>query len=304
MAEETSTKPKGKGSPESYIKLAKISLGLQEFQIAAAACEKGLAKFPQNPGLLVARGETLVLAYNFGKKTEHLKSALESFEYALKINPHNYTAKFLTGQIYIQLKKYDLAAKRFSSILEIDPNDIRAKSLLEKAQGKMAPPKEKPKAAPVSAVKEKMEDKPEEEQIQEKEALAGDQKEGILDMAEGDESANHEFLISRLGIFQKLEGIKSINLVDKNGNLLKCQKKSDLDPELLSSMAGNVYRSTVRVVDRFHSGDFVYGMVMCQKSYVYIVAVRWAVLVLETSTDASLEVLEKKIHQYLGELDL
>jgi predicted regulator of Ras-like GTPase activity (Roadblock/LC7/MglB family) len=93
-------------------------------------------------------------------------------------------------------------------------------------------------------------------------------------------------------------------LIDKNGNLLKCQKKSDLDPELLSSMAGNIYRSTVRVVDKFNTGDFVYGMVMCQNSHLYIVGVRWAVLVLETGLDVNQEVLEKKIHQYLGELDL
>ena len=303
MAAEQAPKLKQKGDPESYIKLAKLSQGLQEFQIAISACEKGLAKFPQNPGLLVARGETLVLAYNQGKKAEHLKSAVDSFEEALKINPHNYIATFLSGQIYLQFKKYQQAEEKFAAILEIDPNDGRAKQMWEKAKKMLAPAPQEPKGAePAKPTQKTAPQGPEAEE--DKDEAPGDQKEGMWPIAEEDDSANHEFLISRLGLLSKIEGLQSLVLIDKNGNAIRAYKKSKLDPDLLASMAGNIYRSTKRVNDRFRIGDFVYSMVMSQNVFIYIVDVRWGVLIIETRVDTNQEVVEKKINQYLGELNL
>ena len=111
-------------------------------------------------------------------------------------------------------------------------------------------------------------------------------------------------MIARLGILSKIEGLQSLVLIDGNGNVVRAYKKSKLDPDLLASMAGNIYRSTKRVNDRFRIGDFVYSMVMCQNAFIYIVDVRWGVLVLETRVDTNQEIVEKKINQYLGELSL
>ncbi len=303
MAEGSAEKLKKKANPESYIKLAKISLGLKEFQLAATSCEKGLAKFPKHPGLLVAKGETLVSAYSFGKKIEYLKTAMTSFEQALKVAPHNYIAKFLTGQIYLQFRKYEKAIDRFSSILETDPNDDRAKVFLKKAKSKLSPPQkspEKPKTVPI----DEKENLPVELPVKEKEIIAlENQKEVVWETTSEDESVHHDFLISRLPVFNKIEGLIGVNLMDSSGNILKQYKESNMEPELTCSMVGNIYRATNRVMNEFNSGDFVYSMVMCQNAFLYVVDVRWALLVLETSPDINQEIIEKKIHQYLGELD-
>jgi len=291
------------GSPESYIKLTKISLGLQEFQIAAAACEKGLSRFPGHAGLLVARGQTFALAYNVGRNADHLKNALESFEGALKINPHNYVAKILAGQIYLQLQKYDRAAERFTSILRIDPSDTKAQALLKRVQRKLDAREEKRNAmqAGPSEARPNLAGKqsPEEEGVP-----SGDRQGGLWESIEADASANHDFLVSRMRIFSKMEGLLGLHLTDKNGDILKSQKISKLDPALVSSMAGNVFRSTDRLADKFKSGAFLYSMVMCQNTFLYIVKARWAVLVLEIVPNANQEIIENTIQKFLGELDL
>ncbi len=305
MALNSKNQEKRKTNPESYIKLAKISLGLREHQLAAISCKKGLEKFPKHPGLLVMKGETLVSAFNHGKNIEHLKTAVESFEKAMQINPHNYVAKLLTGQIYFHFKKYETAIERFSSILEIDPHDNRARVFLEKAKKRLGSSK---KDAGVVLEEKTAEEKPgvkTEEPPEEKEdSIQEDKKTALWETEEEDNSANHDFLIARLGMFNRVEGLKSVYLIDKNGNILKSQKISDFDPDLLCSMVGNIFRATDRVIDRFNNGGFVYSMVMCQNAFFYIVDVRWAVLVLETRPDTNQEIAEKKINQYMEAINV
>lgn len=303
MSGDPAVKKKRKTSPESYIKLAKIALTLREFQLAAASCEKGLNRFPKHTGLLVTRGETLVMAYNYGKKKDHLDTALKSFEEVLKINPHNYIANFLAGQIYYQLKKYEAAANKFTSILEIDPDDTRTSALLKKTESKMTPAIKETALPKKEAQTEKAEITLEDTVEENREISAEEQREAFWETVEGDESANQEFLISRLGIFNKIEGLNSVYLIDRYGGILKCQKSSDLNPDILGSMVGNIYRATNRVMDRFNNGNFVYSMVMCQNALLYVVNVGSAVLVLETRPDSNQEITEKKIYQYLGELN-
>jgi tetratricopeptide (TPR) repeat protein len=162
MAEKSDLKDSPAAVALAYGSIAKSLHGIGERALALDLLDRGIKKFPNVSGIHISKGEILVSVYNTDGKLDFLKAALSSFERALKLDPQNYLARLLAGQIYVKAGKTVRAKELIGAILETNPDDPRAVSLMNaikereqktQAQAEPAkpppPPELEPQAAPV-----------------------------------------------------------------------------------------------------------------------------------------------------------
>lgn len=159
MVEKSDLKDSPAAMGLAYGRIAKSLHSVGERALALDLLDRGIKKFPDICGLHISKGEILVSVYNSDGKTDFLKAALSSFERALKLDPQNYLARLLAGQIYVKAGKISRAKELIAGILENNPDDQRALSLMnaikEKEPKAPVPPEpvkppEPPVAAPVA----------------------------------------------------------------------------------------------------------------------------------------------------------
>jgi tetratricopeptide (TPR) repeat protein len=159
MVEKSDLKDSPAAMGLAYGRIAKSLHSIGERALALDLLDRGIKKFPDVCGLHISKGEILVSVYNSDGKTDFLKAALSSFERALKLDPQNYLARLLAGQIYVKAGKIARAKELIAGILENNPDDQRALSLMNAIKEKepKAPalpepvkPPEPPVAAPVA----------------------------------------------------------------------------------------------------------------------------------------------------------
>jgi len=157
MAEKSDLKDSPAAMALAYGRIAKSLHGLGERSLALDLLDRGIKKFPDVSGIHISRGEILVSVYNTDGKADFLKAALSSFERALTLDPQSYLARLLAGQIYVKAGKVARAKELVAGILENNPGDERAISLMNAikdreskalAQAEPARPPEPPLAEP------------------------------------------------------------------------------------------------------------------------------------------------------------
>jgi tetratricopeptide (TPR) repeat protein len=130
MAEKSDLKDSPAAMALAYGRIAKSLHGLGERSLALDLLDRGIKKFPDVSGIHISRGEILVSLYNTDGKADFLKAALSSFERALTLDPQSYLARLLAGQIYVKAGKVARAKELVAGILENNPGDERAISLM------------------------------------------------------------------------------------------------------------------------------------------------------------------------------
>jgi tetratricopeptide (TPR) repeat protein len=149
MAEKSDLKDSPAAMALAYGGIAKSLHGIGERSLALDLLDRGIRKFPDVSGIHIAKGEILVSVYNTDGKLDFLKAALSSFERALKLDPQNYLARLLAGQIYVKAGKTARAKELIAGILENNPDDQRALSLMNAIRDRES--KESAKAEPAKA---------------------------------------------------------------------------------------------------------------------------------------------------------
>lgn len=130
MAEKSDSKDSPDAMALAYGRIAKSLHAIGERSLALDLLERGIKKFPDLSGIHISRGEILVSVYNTDGKVDFLKAALSSFERAIKLDPQNYLARLLAGQIYVKAGRTNRAKELVVGILENNPDDERALALL------------------------------------------------------------------------------------------------------------------------------------------------------------------------------
>lgn len=149
MAEKSDLKDSPAAMALAYGGIAKRLHGIGERALALDLLDRGIKKFPDVSGIHISKGEILVSVYNSDGKPDFLKAALSSFERALKLDPQNYLARLLAGQIYVKAGRIPRAKELIAGILETNPDDQRAISLMNIIKDRE--PKEAPPAEPAKA---------------------------------------------------------------------------------------------------------------------------------------------------------
>jgi tetratricopeptide (TPR) repeat protein len=142
----------------AYENLEKETEAQKSYKDAIKLYQKHLAKNPKD----AVANYNVGLAYN--KINDDLK-AEKALRQAAKLTPEDSEYGFELGQVLIKLAKYDEAIPVLKKALEIDPENLRIESALDRAQaGKKrvdaAKPKDKPQEKIPGKPLEKLKDKP------------------------------------------------------------------------------------------------------------------------------------------------
>lgn len=272
-------KTEDKQLPLIYLKLAKSLSGLGEHDLAQKVCDRGLVRFPNNTNLHCLRGGILVKLFNETKKQEHLSEALLSYEKSLSLNPDNYLSALTAAKIYIKSSALQKAREKLDKIFINSPKDVKATELL-------------------NTIKEK------EKSIQ---RARGEKSQSLFEpLEETDDrttstSTDYDLLISHLYLFNRIKGIKMVLLSDMFGVILKYRNKSALDPNQLSIMISNIFRSSRNLIQRSSLGTFQQGVLVSPIGDIYTVAADAAILTIIAETDADHKLIENQIQLYLQE---
>lgn len=161
MAEKSDLKDSPAAVALAYGRIAKSLHSIGERALALDLLDRGIRKFPNVSGIHISKGEILVSVYNSDGKPDFLKAALASFEHALKLDPQNYLARLLAGQIYVKAGKTARAKELVAGILENNPDDQRALSLMNAIKDRE--PKMQAQPEPAQAEPVKVPEPPDEE---------------------------------------------------------------------------------------------------------------------------------------------
>ncbi len=168
MAEKSDSRDSPAAVALAYGRIAKSLHALGERSLALDLLDRGIKKFPNLSGIHISRGEILVSVYNTDGKADFLKAALSSFERAIKLDPQNYLARLLAGQIYVKAGKTARARELAVGILETNPDDERALALMNSIKDRepKAPEQAEPVKSPELSEAEP-EEKPEVQAVEE-----------------------------------------------------------------------------------------------------------------------------------------
>ncbi len=304
----------------AYGKIAKSLKKLGELSLALKVCDKGIERFPDNGNIHIIKGEVQVACYNADNtKTSHLKSALGSFEKALRLDPHNYLAKLLASQIYLKAGGRKQARTLLADILKTSPGDEKASSLMalinqkEKASGARkivsaqkqvvtAEPAVTPDRQPLM-VAEGGEDEPADPQ--ELTSWSLDEKVEIGNEETDDDEIVIEALSAKLSLFSRLEGLSGIMILDRNGQPVKIVNKAGLDENVVPSLVFNLHKASVSGAKRFGMGNFRRGTLVCPVGTIITEELpQFGVLAVIVDNDANMATVDKRIHRYLAEVAL
>jgi tetratricopeptide (TPR) repeat protein len=326
----------------AYGSIAKSLHGVGERALALDLLDRGIRKFPNVSGIYIAKGEILVSVYNSDGKLDFLKAALFSFEHALKLDPQNYLARLLAGQIYVKAGKTVRAKELIAGILETNPEDQRALSLMNAIKDRElktpaqapAPPDAEPKAeavveespaisakdvGPVPSVDTPImasgEIKPggggEDDEDDEGEivvAQAGssawslDEKVVIGGHEDTENEIAHEELAAKLTLFSKLDGLMAIFLLDQNGQPIKMINKAKLDVNITPSLIFNLHNASINGIRRTGLGSFQRGVLVTPIGTFIIANAFYATLGVVVENDANMQAVEARIQRYLGDI--
>ncbi len=244
---------------------------------ALEECHSGLEVLPGSPDLLLVYGEVRMDMFNLTKNTEHLKPALISFEKLLRISPRHYMGNLLAARIYLKGKAYTRAEEKLASILQISPNDPRALEL------KTALQKAKSQAREVAA------------EVADEEVVARGGTEPIPDT----KNEEHENLINRLSIFSRLDGVRSLHLVDLSGTDIKSVVKSGKPLQGLSAHAVEIFKASAQCTRNASLGNFQRGVILTPDGDIMFVNVFYAALVLVLEPGTDIKAVESRVNRYV-----
>ncbi|MBI5179155.1 MAG: tetratricopeptide repeat protein [Nitrospinae bacterium] len=265
-------------TPAQWLERIRTLRAKDDFKGALEECKKGLEAVPDSPDLLLAYGELRVDSFNHSKNAEHLKAALISFEKLLKLNPHHYMANLLAARIYFKGKSYDRAEDKLADILKTSPGDPRAMELKAAIQKLQSPAKE---ATPPEA----------DETHISTDGIAAD---SII--------PEHENLINRLSIFSKLDGVRSLHLVDIAGTEIKTIVKSGAPVKNIPLRVAEVFKAAAQCSRHGGLGNFQRGVLLTPGGDLMLVNVFYGILVIVMEADADLRAVEARVNRYVEAL--
>jgi tetratricopeptide (TPR) repeat protein len=263
-------------TPSDWLARARAAREANDLKAALEECRKGMEAWPDSPDLLLTYGEVRMDTFNQDKNTEQLKTALISFEKVLKIIPRHYMANLLAARIYFKGKAFDRAEEKLTALLQVSPNDQRALELRAavqkaKSQAKGAAEEERP--------------------------TAGD-TEGVT----AETNPEHENLINRLSIFSRLDGVRSLHLIDPTGIGIKAVYKSGKPVENLPPHAAEIFKASALCCRNSGLGNFQRGVILTPDADIMFVNVFYAslVVILEPGTD--MKAVEARVNRYVEAL--
>ncbi|MFW2330928.1 MAG: tetratricopeptide repeat protein [Nitrospinota bacterium] len=326
-------------SGEGYIKIAKELRSLGELNLALQSLERGLAAYPNVASLHVTRGELLVKLFNKHNNTKYLKSALLSFNNALKLDPNNYLSMLISAQIYLKGRAVNRSKILIANILKIAPDDEKAKSLLKviraheaKVQARLKPPTPASRPADVSKSKPVIKAKPPIDDDDSSEIVVVDKSlldtsdkqpsskeledsgfwetastsQVVISATDEDSEDKHKqnILSDKTTVFSRLDGLKAIFLIDGNGIVLKVVNKDKklVDENKVPSLVHNIQRTSSNGMRRTNLGSFQRGILSLSTMTFVIVNVFYATLVIIIDNDSNLETVETRLKRYLEEV--
>lgn len=296
---ETKEAPQAQGLGLAYVGVGKELMKLGEVQLALKACERGLVRFPKSANIHVFRGEIYIALFNREKKADFAKAALASFAEALKLDPNNYLARLISAQLYLKAGIQKRAKALITAILQNDPSDERAKALLGIIT-KAEEAKKKKEAVKESAPEEEEE----EEELVISEKLAASKNEDVVigTSIEEDEDSMHETLSAKVNIFNRIEGLLGVFLIDANGQPFKVVNKAKLDVNVIPSMVFSLIKSSANGIRRCGLGTFQRGVLVSPLGTIYLANAFYATIALVVDNDADMKNVEKRLNRYLSEV--
>lgn len=283
---------KAPASPAEWVASIRGRRKETDLRGALEDCAKGLQAFPDSMDLLFIYGEVRIDCFNQTKKPEHLKTALISFEKLLKANPRHYMANLLAARIYYKGRVWARADEKLAAILKMSPADPRALEL------KAAVQKMKNPAKPVSTPDAKETAAADAEEFGQ-EAMAKESIEGLQGGSEGE----YENLITRFSIFARLEGVRSIHLIDHAGVEIKSVQKGDSAglPNLATNVS-NIFAASRLCMWKSGLGTFQRGTLLTPGGNIVIINVFYGLLALELDPEADLKAVETRVSRYVEAL--
>ncbi|VAX18031.1 hypothetical protein MNBD_NITROSPINAE01-1081 [hydrothermal vent metagenome] len=298
----------------AYGKIAKSLKKLGELSLALKVCDKGIERFPDNGNIHIVKGEVQVARYNADNtKTSYLKSALGSFEKALRLDPHNYLAKLLASQIYLKAGGRKQARALLSDVLKTSPGDEKASSLMalinqkEKASiaRKAMPAQKEVVTAEPAVASQPLVVAEEPADPKELTSWSLDERVEVGNEETDDDEIVIEALSAKLSIFSRLEGLSGIFILDRNGQPVKIVNKARLDENVVPSLVFNLHKASVSGAKRFGMGDFKRGTLVCPVGTIITEELpQFGVLAVIVDNDANMATVDKRIHRYLAEVAL
>jgi len=286
-------------------------MSLGEYQLALDVLERGTARFAKDVTLHIMKGEIFLQFYNREKTAYHLKTALDNYEKALKINPNNYLALLRSSKIYVVSGSLGKAKERISTLLKVSPNDEQGQAILQKVKQKEKQTAAKQAQSQPAEKKQKVEEtkQPAQEAVAAESVQEQIEDDGGLITFQDDEkenievdAADYENLTNRLSLFSRIDGLQGIFLVDKYGMPIKTINRSDLDESHLANLLSNVYRASITGVKRMRLGEFQRGYVMTAVGNIYIVNAGFAILGILMDAEVDTKKIETRIKMYLEDI--